>query len=62
MNITQGVLLGVVFVLLVYDGYAAFRWGIWWTISRQILDLSYRYPFIPFLFGGLCGHLFFSQC
>lgn len=31
------------------------------TISHVVLDLSRRYPMIPFSVGVLIGHLFFPQ-
>lgn len=28
------------------------------TISQYLYELALRYPALPFLFGFLCGHLF----
>ena len=31
------------------------------TISELLLDLSLRRPIVPFVFGVVCGHLFWAQ-
>ena len=34
--------------------------GVSVSVSAWIDEMSHRYPILPFLFGVLCGHLFFG--
>lgn len=34
--------------------------GVSISVSEWIDSMSHKYPILPFLFGILCGHLFFS--
>lgn len=55
--------------IFVFDMWVAANWGTDVTISWITLDLSHKYPAIPFMVGAgffgpigfLCGHLFGSQ-
>lgn len=56
---TTEIVMSVTVVLLFgYDIYAVIKGGISNTISWQIVDLSKRFPFIPFSLGFLMGHFF----
>jgi hypothetical protein len=47
--------------LIVYDFYAAFRWGVEGTLSYEIVTLTYHHPVVAFAGGFLCGHLFWNM-
>jgi hypothetical protein len=47
--------------LFLYDLYALSALGWDETISVSVLQLSKKYPIVPFLAGLVCGHLFWSQ-
>jgi hypothetical protein len=36
-------------------------WGVEGTISRQITELSCRYPIVPFLAGMIAAHFWWTQ-
>ena len=55
------IIIAVVVGLVAWDIYARAVGGVASTISAVILSLSFRYPFIPFAAGLLCGHLFAPQ-
>lgn len=57
MTTTQVVMSVAVVILLGYDAFAVIKGGIQNTISWQFVDLSKKYPFLPFMLGVLCGHL-----
>ena len=55
-----GIVIAVsVAVLIIYDIWAVVTAGNEATISVVILDLSHKYPIIPFAVGVICGHWFF---
>ncbi len=53
--------VAVTVVVVLYDVAAVLMGGVDATVSRVLLTESGRHPWIPFLFGVLCGHLFFPQ-
>ena len=61
MNITTWILVGAVIFLVVWDGYAAMRWGYTGTISFDILTASKAHPIIPLAMGIVLGHLTWPQ-
>jgi uncharacterized membrane protein len=60
-SITIIVIVAAIVVLLGYDTWAAFTGTTNATISWVTWTYAHKYPIIPFLVGGLCGHLFFTQ-
>ena len=58
---TKLVLVAILAGGTAYDLAAYSNGGSEATISRIILNLSMEWPAIPFVFGMLCGHLFWSQ-
>ena len=48
-------------VILLYDLYALAFLGWDDTISVSTLQLSKKFPVVPFLAGLVCGHLFWPQ-
>jgi hypothetical protein len=60
-NITIGVMIGALVVLLAYDVWAGLTAGTNATISWQIWTYSHKWPILPFSVGVLCGHFFFTQ-
>jgi hypothetical protein len=61
MNATTWFLTAAVVVFIVYDIFAAIHWGADGTISRDILQIAYIHPILPFAIGVLMGHLFWPQ-
>lgn len=61
MNWTTVVILFATAALIVYDFFAAFKWGVTGTISYDIVCLTYRHPVVAFAAGVLCGHLFWNM-
>lgn len=59
--VTQTLIALTVAVAIVYDIYAMSKEGFKATISWQIYSKSQKYPIIPFAFGVLMGHLFWTQ-
>lgn len=55
--VTRWVMICTVVAVLIYDAYALYAGGLHATISWQFVGLSEQYPFIPFMFGVLAGHL-----
>lgn len=60
-TLTQKVIVGAVFLLLLFDAAMAIALGPDATISNAVTSWAHQYPVIPFLAGMLCGHLFWSQ-
>jgi len=58
---TEIVLISVVVGLIGYDIYAVIKGGFSNTISWFIYTVAQKYPIIPFGFGVLIGHFFWSQ-
>jgi hypothetical protein len=48
-------------VILGYDFYLFFEGGTQNTISWYLYEASYEHPFIAFLTGFVCGHLFWQM-
>lgn len=59
--ITKIILISFVIILSMYDIWALIFGGVDATISRIVLSYAKDYPIIPFAFGVVCGHLFWSQ-
>lgn len=60
-KITVALIVLVTLALGLWDVFAEVHAGDPATISRVLLDGAHRFPVIPFAFGFLMGHLFFSQ-
>jgi hypothetical protein len=60
VNKAVWVLVGLVVALTAYDIYAVTNGKSGDTISEVIRWLSQR-PIVPFLFGLICGHLFWTR-
>lgn len=57
--LSQWVIVLSLLAVFIYDAYAFYRGGQESTISSVIItDWIYNYPYAVFLFGTLCGHLF----
>lgn len=61
MNPTQWFLVAVGIMLIVWDTYAASRWGYQGTISYDLLTDAEKRPIIAFAMGVVAGHLFWPQ-
>lgn len=44
-----------------FDVWVILKSGSENSISQVIIDYSYQYPFITFLVGFVCGHLFWQM-
>lgn len=56
--------LGILVIIglgLILEGWAIMNKKPHDTISETIWKISFRFPFIPFLAGFLCGHLFWPS-
>lgn len=60
-TITQIIFLAVCFLLIVWDLIAFYRGGTKATESNFVWTLAKRFPSIPFCFGVIMGHFFFTQ-
>ena len=58
---TEIVILVTTFLVIGYDIYAAADRE-QKTISRVMLEAARRYPIVPFAWGVLMGHWFWSMC
>lgn len=61
MSIGAAILVGVLAVLLIYEGYALWTPTSGDTISELVWTTTVRYPIIAFLAGLLCGHFFWQR-
>ena len=64
MNIfkTTKIFTAIMFIVVaIYDVYAMVIGGTEASISSVIINFSYKMPFFTFLFGVLCGHLFWRM-
>lgn len=61
MWITACVIVAITLIVIVYDVFAAWKWGRTATVSWVLLTASQEYPIIAFAFGVLMGHLFAPQ-
>jgi hypothetical protein len=50
-----------ILIIAVFDLWVIQSYGKQESISAYIIRWSHEYPSIPFLFGFLCGHLFWSM-
>lgn len=60
-RITVIIVIVAVILLSLYDIVAAIYGGDGSTISEVIRNAAYKAPIVPFVFGVLCGHWFFSK-
>lgn len=59
--ITKLVVLSLLILIVIVDVFLWVCYGSNATISWFLWTTSHDWPIIPFLFGVLAGHLFFSQ-
>lgn len=60
-KITGLILVAVVALLIVYDVVAIAKGGTEASISSVIISFSYKMPMFSFIFGFICGHLFWRM-
>lgn len=60
-SVTAILIMVVILLLVAYDIVIYYKGGVDATISRVILHGAIGWPFVPFMAGLLCGHLFWSQ-
>ena len=60
MNNTDYMVLGVIALLLLWEGYTLLNTTPDDTISASVWKVSKR-PLVPFLVGMLCGHFFWQS-
>lgn len=60
MNLTLAFIAFIVIAITIFDFWVIFKKGRYESISYKIIDLSHKYPLIPFLLGIVSGHLFWS--
>lgn len=56
-KITAYVIILLILVVAIYDGYAIYKGGTEASISHVILIWTYKYPPVTFVLGYLMGHL-----
>lgn len=59
--LTGKILAILVLVLIVYDVIAIQKGGTEASISSVIIAFAYKMPIFTFLFGVVCGHLFWRM-
>ena len=59
--LTGKILAILVLVLIVYDVIAIQKGGTEASISSVIISFAYKMPIFTFLFGVVCGHLFWRM-
>lgn len=57
----QIVIVSMATCLACFDLFVYLYYGTEPTLSAIILEWSQAYPILPFVFGVLCGHLFWPQ-
>lgn len=61
-KITVIFILAVVIIIAAYDVWTFVELGNNdATISAQLIEWSYNYPLVPFLFGIIAGHLWWGK-
>lgn len=60
-TITTIIMLAAIFILIGWDIFVAARPPEGDTISEIIRQSAFRHPIIPFAFGVLIGHFFWSN-
>lgn len=60
-KITRIVVIGAIAVVLLWDLYAQIKVGIKGTVSWQLWVWSGKFPFVTFLTGFVCGHIFWGD-
>jgi hypothetical protein len=48
-------------IIAIYDIWIMAKGGTESSISHMIIVASYKYPLVPFMFGIVCGHLFWRM-
>jgi hypothetical protein len=61
MKLTKYFTVALVLIVAIFDVYVMAKGGTEASISHLLITVSYKYPFVPFLFGVLCGHLFWRM-
>lgn len=60
-KITIGFIIIILTLVIGFDVWVILKSGSENSISQVIIDYSYMYPFITFLIGFVCGHLFWQM-
>jgi hypothetical protein len=60
-NLTYYVIISTIALLAGYDIVAINNGGVDASISVMLYTWACSYPIIPFVLGGLCGHLFWPN-
>ena len=60
-KITKILILASLAVVLIWDLYAQLAHGLSATVSYAVWEFCQYAPFVPFLTGFVCGHLFWSK-
>jgi hypothetical protein len=61
MKITK-IFVGVTaLVIAAFDGFIMAKGGTEASISHYLITASYKYPIMTFMFGVICGHLFWRM-
>lgn len=58
MTTTAVVVTALIIIAGIYDAVMCLFFGLQYSISQLMVDLGFRAPFIPFVIGVICGHLF----
>lgn len=48
----------IILIIAIFDVYVIVNGGTEASISHLIITWSYKYPIFTFMFGVVCGHLF----
>lgn len=60
-KVTIGFIIFVVVLVLGFDVWVILKTDSTNSISQVIIDYSYQFPFLTFLIGFVCGHLFWQM-
>ncbi len=58
MTLTRMIITAAIIILGIYDLFAVFWGGVDATISRVMKDAGIQNPFVIFVVGYICGHIF----
>ena len=50
----------VIIAIFAYDAYTIVSHGVETSVSQVLIDWAYEYPVTSFLFGFVCGHLYWK--
>lgn len=53
-------IIGVILIILGWDGFAMYKGGVGASISHTIIKWSYEFPAFTFAIGFVMGHLFWK--